>query len=48
MCKTDYVALAKQARIIEPELRRRIWKHKVIIDFLIDYLFGLDLILMKL
>ena len=28
----------KQARIIERELRRRIWKHKVIIDFLIDYI----------
>ena len=26
----------KQARIIERELRRRIWKYKVIIDFLID------------
>ena len=28
----------KQARIIERELRRCIWKHEVIIDFLIDYI----------
>ena len=30
--------LKKQARIIERELRRHIWKHKVFIDFLIDYI----------
>ena len=28
----------KQARIIEHELRRRIWKHEVLIDILIDYI----------
>ena len=28
----------KQARIIERKLRRRIWKHEVFIDFLIDYI----------
>ena len=34
----DYCFDPKQARIIERELRRRIWKHEVIFDFLIDYI----------
>ena len=32
------VDLKKQARIIKRELHRHIWKYKVIIDFLIDYI----------
>ena len=36
--KVKFLGVNKQARNIERELRRRIWKHKVNIDFLIDYI----------